>query len=140
MLTGHYLAFPNIGNPFNLLLKMFYMICFGTAYENDPHLGSDPQPAHMDDKYTGYADRQGVHINSGIPNHAFYLVAMELGGRAWGKAGVIWYDALRRGLKPDSDFEDCAKGTYISSGILYGAGSKEQNAVKKGWDKIGISI
>ena len=63
-----------------------------------------------------------------------------LGGRAWGKAGVIWYDALRRGLKPDSDFEDCAKGTYISSGILYGAGSKEQKAVKKGWDKIGISI
>lgn len=99
-----------------------------------------PTAPGVDDKYTGYADRQGVHINSGIPNHAFYLVAMELGGRAWGKAGVIWYDALRRGLKPDSDFEDCAKGTYISSGILYGAGSKEQNAVKKGWDKIGISI
>jgi len=112
----------------------------GTAYENDPHLGSDPQPAHMDDKYTGNADRQGVHINSGIPNHAFYLVAKELGGRAWEKAGVIWYDALQRGLKPDSDFEDCAKATYISSGVLYGAGSKEQKAVKKGWKAVGISI
>jgi Zn-dependent metalloprotease len=55
----------------------------GKAYENDPLLGTDPQPKHLDNKYTGSADRGGVHINSGIPNHAFYLAAMEIGGRAW---------------------------------------------------------
>ena len=111
----------------------------GTAYQNDPHLGSDPQPAHMDDKYTGFADRQGVHINSGIPNHAFYLLAIELGGRAWENAGVIWYDALRR-LQPNSDFEDCAKVTYMCAGMLYGQGSIKQKAVKKAWDKVGLSV
>ncbi|MEX0677656.1 MAG: M4 family metallopeptidase [Pirellulales bacterium] len=112
----------------------------GTAYQNDPDLGSDPQPAHMDDKYTGFADNQGVHINSGIPNHAFYIAAVEIGGRAWEKAGRIWYDALDRGLKPDSDFEDCAKATYISAGMLYGPGSAEQKAVKKGWVTVGLSL
>lgn len=112
----------------------------GTAYQNDPHLGSDPQPAHMDDKYTGFRDRQGVHINSGIPNHAFYTTAMKLGGYAWEKAGLIWYDALQRGLKPKSDFEDCAKATYLSAGMLYGPGSVEQKAVQQGWDKVGLQI
>lgn len=42
----------------------------GTAYDNTL-LGKDPQPDHMKDYYTGSADNQGVHINSGIPNKAF---------------------------------------------------------------------
>lgn len=111
----------------------------GTAYENDPDLGDDPQPAHMDDMYTGSADHGGVHINSGIPNHAFYVAAVALGGSAWEKAGRIWYDALQR-LRPTSDFEDCAKVTYTSAGTLYGAGSREQQAVRNGWDEVGISM
>jgi Zn-dependent metalloprotease len=41
------------------------------AYENDPDLGTDRQPKHTRDKYTGEEDNGGVHINSGIPNHAF---------------------------------------------------------------------
>jgi Zn-dependent metalloprotease len=43
----------------------------GTAYD-DPTLGKDPQPAHMKNIYKGTADHGGVHINSGIPNHAFF--------------------------------------------------------------------
>ena len=39
-----------------------------------PTLGTDPQPKHLKNKYTGSADSGGVHINSGIPNHAFFLV------------------------------------------------------------------
>ena len=35
-----------------------------------------------------------MHINSGIPNKAFYL-RRALGGLAWEQAGRIWYDALR---------------------------------------------
>ena len=60
----------------------------GTAY-NDKLLGKDPQPGHMRDKYTGNEDNGGVHINSGIPNHAFYLAAVEIGGYAWEKTGKI---------------------------------------------------
>ena len=58
----------------------------GTA---NPH---DDQPADMD----GYVDGGDVHTNSGIPNHAFYVVATTLGGNAWDAAGPIWYDALLR--------------------------------------------
>ena len=51
----------------------------GTAYD-DPHLGKDPQPGNMSGYVTTTADNGGVHINSGIPNHAFYLCAVSLGG------------------------------------------------------------
>ena len=57
-------------------------------------------------------DNGGVHINSGIPNHAFYLAATALGGSAWEVAGRIWYDTLvSGGLKPDADFAAFAAAT-----------------------------
>ncbi|MGC3947342.1 MAG: M4 family metallopeptidase, partial [Chryseolinea sp.] len=45
---------------------------------SDPHNGATQfgmpgfQPKHVDEQYTGTGDNGGVHINSGIPNHAFY--------------------------------------------------------------------
>ena len=54
----------------------------------NPH---DDQPADMD----GYVDGGDVHTNSGIPNHAFYVLATTLGGKAWDAAGPIWYTTLR---------------------------------------------
>ncbi len=61
----------------------------GTAYQDDPVLGSDPQPDHMKRLYTGPADSGGVHINSGVPNRAFVLAAKALGGHAWEVPGAI---------------------------------------------------
>jgi Zn-dependent metalloprotease len=109
----------------------------GTAY-NDPLLGADPQPAHEKDKYRGNEDNGGVHINSGIPNHAFYLTAMEIGGYAWEKAGKIWYVALRDRLRPWSNFSRAALHTVAIAGELYGQGSQEQKAVRNGWEKVGV--
>lgn len=111
----------------------------GTAYD-DPVLGKDPQPAHMDDYKNVAYDNGGVHINSGIPNHAFYITAIEIGGFAWGKAGQIWYLALRDKLKPLSDFADAARLTHEAAGELYGVGSLEQQAVRTGWEGVGIPI
>jgi Zn-dependent metalloprotease len=112
----------------------------GTAY-NDPVLGKDPQPAHMKDYVRTYEDNGGVHINSGIPNHAFYQVATQLGGFAWEKAGRIWYETLRDSrLKPNYGFKRFARLTVANAGRLYGAGSAEEQAVRKGWDKVGITI
>src|SRR4051794_27532448 len=54
----------------------------GTAFD-DPVLGRDEQPAHMDGYVHTAEDNGGVHINSGIPNHAFYLTAIALDGYAW---------------------------------------------------------
>ena len=109
----------------------------GTAYD-DPRLGRDPQPAHMKDYVKGPEDNGGVHINSGIPNHAFYLAARALGGNSWDKAGKIWYDTLCDILRPNSKFVDAAKATLRSAGILFGVASKEQNAVKTAWQNVGV--
>jgi Zn-dependent metalloprotease len=93
----------------------------------------------MKDKYTGHSDNNGVHINSGIPNHAFYRVAMEIGGYAWEKAGQIWYKT-QLALYRTSDFQDAANTTYEKAATLYGVGSKEQQAVKTGWKAVGIDV
>jgi Zn-dependent metalloprotease len=111
----------------------------GTAYD-DPVLGKDPQPAHMKDYVNTINDNGGVHINSGIPNHAFYVVATELGGYAWEKAGQIWYVTLKDKLTSSSKFQDCANLTYQAAADLFGSGSIEHQAVKKGWAEVGITV
>jgi Zn-dependent metalloprotease len=109
----------------------------GTAYD-DPVLGKDPQPAHCKDIYVGMKDNGGVHINSGIPNRAFCLTAMAIGGNAWEKAGKIWYVGLRDRLRPESNFKDAASVMVKVAGELYGEGSKEQLAVQKAWQQVGV--
>lgn len=109
----------------------------GTAYD-DPLLGRDPQPGHMNDYVDTSSDNGGVHINSGIPNKAFYNVAVELGGYAWEKAGRIWYKTLCEALDQSSDFQAAASLSYKVSGDLYGNGSPEQKAVYNGWKAVGI--
>lgn len=65
------------------------------AFANHPLFGTDPQPKHVRDLYIGDKDSGGIHINSGIPNHAFYVAAMTLGGHAWEKLVHVWYEALK---------------------------------------------
>jgi Zn-dependent metalloprotease len=109
----------------------------GTAFAGDPDLGDDPQPAHMKDLYTGPADRGGVHLNSGIPNRAFVLVAKALKGNAWDVAGRIWYDTMLQ-LTSTSQIVDCAKLTLQVAGTKYGVASRK--AVNSAWKKVGISL
>ena len=110
----------------------------GTAFEGDA------QPAHMrdyrrlpDDDDPRH-DNGGVHITSGIPNHAFYLAATTLGGHAWEKAGRIWYDALTKRLRPTDGFGAAAKATLASAGVLLGAGGAEEEAVRAAWQEVGV--
>lgn len=107
------------------------------AYENDPYLGDDPQPKHMKNKYTGTADYGGVHINSGIPNHAFFLAAKQIGGNAWERVGRIWFDAMRA-LNPLSQFQDAVNATDAAAHQRFGAGSLEQAAVADAWKQVGL--
>jgi Zn-dependent metalloprotease len=112
----------------------------GIAYD-DPVLGKDPQPAHMSNFVRTFADNGGVHINSGIPNRAFYLVATQIGGYAWEKAGRIWYETLRDPqLRPNASFTRFARLTLQHAEQLYGAGSAEQQAVRDGWGKVGLEL
>lgn len=107
------------------------------AYEDDPILGTDPQPKHLDDKYTGPDDSGGVHLNSGIPNHAFHLLAMDLGGYAWERAGRIWYQAVQD-LNPQSDFQQMVEKTELAAIAHYGHGSTEHQAVGRVWKAVGF--
>jgi Zn-dependent metalloprotease len=111
----------------------------GTAYD-DPVLGKDPQPATMKDYIKTTEDNGGVHLNSGIPNRAFCIAAKEIGGYAWEKAGMIWYVALRDRLRTRSSFARAANITFAVAAELYGKGSDEQLAVKKGWTDVGVKI
>ncbi|MCM2132104.1 M4 family metallopeptidase [Larsenimonas rhizosphaerae] len=108
----------------------------GTAYD-DPVLGKDPQPGHMDQFVDTTDDNGGVHINSGIPNHAFYLIATELGGYSWETAGAIWYAALTdERLANDAQFVDFAGLTMAHATQRFG--SKVADIVQKGWQQVGI--
>lgn len=111
----------------------------GTAY-NDPVLGKDPQPGHMSNYVNTTADNGGVHINSGIPNRAFYVAAINLGGHAWEKAGNIWYLTLRTKMGTNTQFTEAAAMTVASAGELYGTGSLEQQAVRAAWAEVGIDV
>ncbi|MDQ0777354.1 Zn-dependent metalloprotease [Streptomyces aurantiacus] len=109
----------------------------GTAYDDDV-LGKDPQPATMDDYVRTGRDNGGVHINSGIPNHAFYLAAKALGGHAWERAGQVWYDVLTGGeLESQASFTDFAKLTLATARASYGEG-EELQAVTKAWEQVGV--
>ncbi len=103
----------------------------GTAYD-DPRLGQDPQPAHMDDFVVTTDDNGGVHINSGIPNRAFHLAAVAIGGSSLEGAGRVWYAALTSGdVSPRADFAAFAAATVAAAG-------EHADVVRSAWQQVGV--
>ena len=82
-------------------------------------------------------DNGGVHINSGIPNRAFYLAATALGGYAWEKAGRVWYvtltDRLVAGL---AVHRRRATATVEVARELFG--DEVERAVTDAWTAVGV--
>jgi hypothetical protein len=103
----------------------------GTAYD-DPVLGKDPQPGHMDDYVDTTDDHGGVHLNSGIPNRAFQLAAVAVGGSAAEGAGRIWYAALTGGLSSRADFAAFAAATVA-------AAVEHADEVEEAWRTVGVT-
>jgi len=87
-------------------------------------------------------DNGGVHINSGIPNRAFYLAAAALGGHAWERAGQVWWDVLTAAhgvrIPQDCDFARFARATLDAAAARYGADSEESTAVAQAWQQVGV--
>jgi Zn-dependent metalloprotease len=103
----------------------------GTA---NPH---DTQPSDMD----GYVRGGDVHVNSGIPNRAFYVVATTLGGKAWEAAGRIWYDTVCDGaLRSSAGFTQFGRLTVKHAQREYGAQSREVHAVRSGWEAVKVPL
>ncbi|EJO32812.1 M4 family metallopeptidase [Achromobacter marplatensis] len=108
----------------------------GSAYD-DPLLGKDPQPGHMRDYADTPRDNGGVHINSGIPNRAFFLAATTLDGPAWKGAGQVWYDTLcDKRLRHDADFKAFAALTMTVAAERHGAAV--QKAIGQAWAAVGV--
>ena len=111
----------------------------GTAY-SDGLLGQDPQPYHWDLFVNTTSDSGGVHINSGIPNHAFYIFSMYMGGKAWERPGQIWYKALQKINNPMATFNDWAAETLDAAIDLHGIGSYEMTMLRRAWKLVGIDV
>jgi hypothetical protein len=107
----------------------------GTAYD-DPVLGKDPQVASMSDYDHTTDDNGGVHINSGIPNRAFYLAATALGGNTWSGAGPIWYAALTSGIGASTDFTGFASATVAAADRVSPSAAR---AVRSAWTQVGVT-
>jgi hypothetical protein len=110
----------------------------GTAYD-DPRLGKDPQPGHMRDYVETTDDNGGVHINSGIPNKAFHVLATTLGGNAWEVAGQVWVDTITGDISADCDFATFAGLTVAAATKRHGEDSEVVAAVRAAWDAVGVT-
>ena len=108
----------------------------GSAYD-DPTLGKDPQPGHMNDYVETVQDNGGVHINSGIPNRAFYLAATSIGGFAWETVGKVWYAAVRDDrVTEGTNFAQFAAVTIdLAQALLKKTDAK---AVAEAWAEVGV--
>ncbi|KAH0826260.1 M4 family peptidase [Lanmaoa asiatica] len=114
----------------------------GTAY-NHPVLGKDPQLDNYADVLSNpmphNKDHGGVHIYSGVPNRAFYLAAIALGGNSWDRAGRVWYATLTGGgLNPAATFMQFATLTVQNAQALFGAEVRE--AVAQAWITVGVNV
>ncbi|PEJ20380.1 peptidase M4 family protein [Bacillus toyonensis] len=113
----------------------------GTAYENDPQPDHIRNYVHLPISNRPEDDHGGVHINSGIPNKAFFLVSMEIGTD---NAAVIWYNAWndRTYLGANSKFRDLFNAIVKSARTLVEKGNIPSNAesvVKKAFSEVGIT-
>ena len=110
----------------------------GTAYDDDV-LGKDAQPAHMDGYVRTKEDNGGVHLNAGIPAHAFYLMATAIGGHAWEGAGRVWWEALFDPALPRLATFAGFAGLTVAAAKRLAAGEPDLvAAVEAGWAAVGV--
>jgi Zn-dependent metalloprotease len=116
---------------------------------------SDPQamgqPDHYSRRYIGEDDYGGVHTNSGIANHAFYLAIEGGTNRTSGQAvtGVgaanreqiekVFYRAFTQLLPPDATFAVARQATLQAATDLYGGSSTAYRAVSQAWSAVGVN-
>lgn len=107
----------------------------------DPNNGGtrlgDPgyQPSSVSQQFFGRQDNGGVHINSGITNRAFFLVANNIGKD---KAEQIYYRALTTYLVNTSQFVDLRASLMQAARDIHGNGSQEVGVIAQAFDIVGI--
>ena len=88
-----------------------------------------PQPVD----YKHYVPHGDPHVNSGIPNRAFCLIANAIGGHSWEKAGKIWYGTLtNKKATKNMKFKDFALLSVSEAKALFPSDPSIEAAVTKG--------
>jgi thermolysin len=107
-------------------------------------------PDHYSKLYVGPRDGGGVHINSTIPSHAFYLaieggtnrtsgIAVRgVGGSQRDQIEKVLYRAFAFLMPPSADFATARAATLQSARDLFGAGSPAEAAVAQAWTAVGV--
>ena len=106
-------------------------------------------PDHYSNRYLGTSDGGGVHTNSSIANHAFYL-AVEGGKNATSGLSVTGVGAASRDkvekaffrgfttLTANATFSLARAKTIQAARDLYGAGSAVETAITQAWTAVGV--
>lgn len=104
----------------------------GTAF------AGDPQPATMDGYVKTNKDNGGVHLNSSIPNRAFFEACNAFGKdkKAWETIGPIWYAAFTS-LKPHATFHTAARATLVRAKHV---SQQHVAAVSAGWEAVKVKL
>lgn len=98
-----------------------------------------PHPSRMSQFIVTDQNNGGVHMNSTIPSHAFYLVAEGLPNAVGLRdAQLIFFDALFTKLQPSSKFVDMRLACVASARQLYGDGSPQHQATVAAFDQVEI--
>ena len=112
---------------------------------SNPNAYGDPD--HYSLRYTGTADSGGVHTNSSIANHAYYLMAAGGTNRISGVTvtGIgasamekIWYRALTVYMTSGTNFSAARTATLNAATDLYGSTSSQYTSVATGWCAVGV--
>jgi bacillolysin len=108
-------------------------------------------PDHYSVRFTGTADGGGVHINSSISNHAFYLAVEggtnRISGRAVQGIGAanrtqmesIFYRAMTQLLPSNATFSMARGATIQAARDLFGGNSAAERAITDAWTAVGVN-
>ena len=124
------------------------------GFRNMADPDEDGDPDHYSERYTGKKDAGGVHINSGIPNHAYYLLVN--GGKNAGEgreghdhtgpvvtriglpaAEQIFYTGFTS-LPSTATMAQARAATVAASTARYGAGSQQVISTRRAWTAVGV--
>ncbi|MFC4738545.1 M4 family metallopeptidase [Flavobacterium ponti] len=126
----------------------------GNAFRSmsNPNSKNDPDTYLGTFWYSGTADNGGVHTNSGVLNHWFYILTVgesgtnnaptpdtyNVAGIGMNKASEIAYIAERDYLTPNATYADARVATIEAASSIYCANSPEVIAVTNAWYAVNV--
>lgn len=107
-------------------------------------------PDHYSQRYTGEEDDGGVHINSGIASHAFFLAVVGgrhrtsglsvqgVGAKNMDQMEKVFYRAFVYMLPPSATFAMARAATIQAARDLFGEGSPAELSITQAWTAVGV--